>query len=392
MLGLILVFNLVGLCLLFFIVWRQSQAATGSALGTDFNDQNNRLFDRIQQALTANRREINDHLVKMTQLQKTDLEQTANRLTKQFKNLQDDNHQQLDRMRATVDEKLQSTLEKRFNESFKQVENRLRNVHQGLGEMQKLASEVGDLQRTLTNVSKRGAWGEIQLGGLLAEVLNSNQYDTNVQINPDSRERVEFAVKMPASDNKVMYLPIDAKFPLNPYQTLQVALDEGDKPKIKTARSKLATEIKKQAKTISQKYLKPPRTTNFAVLYLPTNGLFAEVISQVDLVETIHREHRVVIAGPTTILSVLSFVQMGYQALEISTRTSQVWQQMVAVREDFAGFGTLLDKASKKITEAGNSIETASRKSRTIKRQLASLQDPEIETNQIEVSAQSTKH
>ena len=351
-----------------------------------------RLVVWIDQLLRGNRRELSQSLKDSTdsldkrlnqvsRTQQNALLQISDRIEQQLKGLQRDNHQQLERMRQTVDEKLQSTLEKRFNASFRQVDEKLKILHEGLGEMKNLAGNVGDLQRTLTNVSSRGAWGEAQLGNLLAEILGPGQYETNFSTKKNSTARVEFAIKMPLKDNQAMYLPIDAKFPMTRYETLLAAIEAGDKSAIDAARKELGQHLKAEAKKISEKYLDPPRTTNFAILYLPAEGLFAEAAQEAGLIDELRRDHRVTLAGPTTISAMLGVVQIGYQTLEIQQRTGEIWTRLTALREDFSKFGVLLDKAQKKISEAGSVIETASSKQRNIGRQLnrfKAIKEPEV--------------
>ena len=334
----------------------------------------------LSQGLKDSSDSLDRRLSQVSQSQQTALSQISERIEKQLRGLQKDNNQQLERMRQTVDEKLQSTLEKRFNASFRQVDEKLKDLHKGLGEMQNLASNVGDLQRTLANVSSRGAWGEAQLGALLAEIFSPGQYETNVPTKKGSSARVEFAVRMPLKDGQVMYLPIDAKFPMTRYEALLDASEAGDKPAIESTKKELAQHLKMEAKKISDKYLDPPRTTNFAIMYLPAEGLFAEIAKEAGLIDELRRDHRVSLAGPTTISAMLGVIQIGYQTLEIQQRTGEMWNRLTVLREEFGKFGTLLDKAQKKITEAGNVIENASSKQRNIAGKLnrfKSLKEPE---------------
>ena len=338
----------------------------------------------INSANASNRRELNQSLKDSTdsidrrllavqQTQQDSLDKMTTRVEDQLRFLQKDNRSQLDKIRQTVDEKLQTTLEKRFSASFKQVDDKLKTLHEGLGEMRRLAGNVGDLQRTLTNVSSRGAWGEAQLGSLLADILNPDQYQSNFRVRESTQERVEFAVKLPLKDGQTMYLPIDAKFPLDRYEAVLAASQAGDGDRLNKARKDLVGQIKKEARSIGSKYVDPPLTTNFAILYLPAEGLFAEVVQQPGLVDEIRRQQRVVITGPTTITAVLGMVQIAYQTLAIEQRTGDIWNRLTSLREDFSKFGDLLSKAGKKITEAGNVIETAGSKQRNIAGQLNRL-------------------
>ncbi|MDQ6809166.1 MAG: DNA recombination protein RmuC [Verrucomicrobiota bacterium] len=293
-----------------------------------------------------------------------------------LKQLQEDNAQQIDKMRATVDEKLQGTLEKRLGESFKQVSDRLEQVHQGLGAMQQLASDVGGLQKVLTNVKTRGGWGEVQLGSLLEQLLTADQFARNVKTRDDSGENVEYAIKLPGGENgKPVWLPIDAKFPTEDYQRLIVAQDSGDAVAIETSMKGLETQLRKSAKDICSKYINPPNTTDFGIMFLPTEGLYAEAIRRVGLVEQVQRDCRVVFAGPTTLAALLNSLQMGFRTLAIQKRSSEVWNLLAAVKGDFGKFGDLLDGVKKKLDQAAGTIEDASRKSRTIERKLRNVQE-----------------
>jgi DNA recombination protein RmuC len=291
--------------------------------------------------------------------------------------MQADNAKQLDLMRQTVDEKLQGTLEKRLGESFKQVSERLELVHKGLGEMQTLATGVGDLKKVLTNVKTRGTWGEVQLGALLEQVLNPDQFATNVATK-DGGERVEFAIKLPGQGtdaSEMVWLPIDAKFPIEDYQRLIDAQELGDLAGVETAGKQLETRVKACAGDICRKYLNPPKTTDFAILFLPIEGLFAEVIRRTGLTEVIQRECRVVIAGPTTLWSILSSLQMGFRTLAIQQRSSEVWNLLAAVKTEWTKYGDVLDAVQKKLLQASDTIEKAKMRSRAVGRKLKDVQD-----------------
>ena len=293
-----------------------------------------------------------------------------------LKTLQDDNALRLEQMRATVDEKLQGTLEKRLGESFKQVSERLEQVYRGLGEMQNLASGVGDLKRMLTNVKTRGTWGEVQLGAMLEQVLAPDQYEANVATK-DGGERVEYAVRFPGrgDDGDPLWLPVDAKFPLEDYQRLLDAQEKADADGAETAAKQLETRIKQCAGDICKKYLNPPRTTDFGILFLPTEGLFAEVLRRTGLSETIQRQHRVIIAGPTTLWSILNSLQMGFRTLAIEKRSSEVWNLLSAVKTEWTKYGAILAKVHKKLGEASNTIEEAQKRTRVIGRKLKDVEE-----------------
>src|SRR5438477_8161759 len=257
-----------------------------------------------------------------------------------LKQLQEDNTGQLEKMRATVDEKLQGTLEKRLGESFKLVSDRLEQVHQGLGAMRQLASDVGGLQKILANVKTRGGWGEVQLGALLEQVLTADQFARNVKTREESGEHVEYAIKLPGDENGApVWLPIDAKFPTEDYQRLLSAQEQGNVPGVDEAMKSLETQLKKSAKDICQKYINPPKTTDFAIMFLPTEGLYAETIRRIGLVEQVQRDCRVIFAGPTTLAALLNSLQMGFRTLAIQKRSSEVWNLLAGVKTEFGKFG-----------------------------------------------------
>ncbi len=294
-----------------------------------------------------------------------------------LQSMQDENAKQLEQMRQTVDEKLQGTLEKRLGDSFKQVSERLEMVHKGLGEMQTLATGVGDLKKVLTNVKTRGTWGEVQLGALLEQVLNPEQFGVNVATR-DGGERVEFAIKLPGAGTDkedIVWLPIDAKFPIEDYQRLIEAQEAGDAAGVDAAGKQLEGRVKACAGDICRKYLNPPKTTDFAILFLPIEGLFAEVIRRTGLAEFIQRESRVVIAGPTTLWSILSSLQMGFRTLAIQKRSSEVWNLLAAVKTEWTKYGDVLESVQKKLEQASKTIDQAKTRSRSVGRKLRDVQD-----------------
>ena len=297
-----------------------------------------------------------------------------------LKQLQEDNTGQLEKMRATVDEKLQGTLEKRLGESFKLVSDRLEQVHQGLGAMRQLASDVGGLQKVLANVKTRGGWGEVQLGNLLEQLLTADQFSRNVQTRSDSAERVDFAIKLPGDENGApVWLPIDSKFPTEDYQRLLAAQDEGNGDQIESAMRGLETQLKKSAKEICAKYINPPRTTDFALMFLPTEGLYAEAVRRVGLVEQVQRECRVVFAGPTTLAALLNSLQMGFRTLAIQKRSSEVWNLLAGVKTEFGKFGEALSSVKDKLDQAARRMEDVDTRSRAITRKLRDVE--ELPTN-----------
>ena len=290
--------------------------------------------------------------------------------------LQEDNARKLDQMRATVDEKLQSTLELRLGESFKLVSERLEQVHRGLGEMQVLAEGVGDLKKVLTNVKTRGTWGEVQLGALLEQVLSPEQYAANVSPKGEGREVVEFAVKLPGQEGAgdVVWLPIDSKFPVEDYIRLTEAQERADRDAVEEAAKAMEARVRMCARDIRDKYIAPPKTTDFGVLFLPTEGLYAEVLRRPGLVEALQREYRVCVAGPTTLGAFLNSLRMGFRTLAIQKRSSEVWTVLSGVKTEFSKFGDVLNKVSKKLQEASNVVDKVSTRTRVIEKKLRSVE------------------
>ena len=295
--------------------------------------------------------------------------------------MRQDNAAKLDEMRKTVDENLHQTLSSRLGESFSLVNDRLEAVHKGLGEMQTLASGVGDLKRVLSNIKTRGTWGETQLGMLLDEALAPAQFDTNIAVKPGSSERVEFAIRLPGrEDGVIVHLPIDAKFPLEDYERLQAAQDGADKKLVDEATTAISQAITREAVRISSKYIAPPFTTDFAILYLPVEGLYAEVLRVPGLVEKLQRLHHVTVAGPTTLLALLNSLQMGFRTLAIEKRSGEVWRLLSQVKNEFTAFGDTLEKTQMRLRQASESIDLATRKTRVITRRLRhveSFDEPE---------------
>jgi DNA recombination protein RmuC len=293
-----------------------------------------------------------------------------------LKQLQEDNSKQIDRMRATVDEKLQGTLERRLGESFKLVSDRLEQVHQGLGAMRQLASDVGGLQKILSNVKMRGGWGEVQLGALLEQVLTQDQFARNVKTREESGEHVEFAIKLPGDENGTpVWLPIDAKFPTEDYQRLLTAQEQGDVVAVEDAMKSLETQLRRSAKDIFQKYINPPRTTDFAIMFLPTEGLYAEAIRRVGLVEQVQRDCRVVFAGPTTLAALLNSLQMGFRTLAIQKRSSEVWNLLAGVKTEFGKFGEALSAVKDKLDQAARHVDNVAVRSRAITKKLRDVEE-----------------
>ncbi|GMA58326.1 DNA recombination protein RmuC [Alicyclobacillus sacchari] len=315
-------------------------------------------------------------LADLAQLNASQLEQLREAVERRLRYLQEENSNKLEQMRMTVDEKLHQTLERRLGESFQLVSERLEQVHQGLGEMQSLAAGVGDLKKVLSNVKSRGTMGELQLETILEQILSPEQYARQVAIRQDSQERVDFAVRLPGKDDgeAPVWLPIDAKFPLDDYQRLQEAQEAGDLELLREAAKALENRMKLEAKSIHDKYIHPPMTTDFALMFLPVEGLFAEVLRRSGLWETLQREYRVIITGPTTITALLNSLQLGFRTLAIEKRSSEVWKLLGVVKSEFGKFGDVLEKTQKKLLEASNTIDKATVRSRAIERQLRSVE------------------
>ncbi|MBN1613379.1 MAG: DNA recombination protein RmuC [Deltaproteobacteria bacterium] len=373
---------------------REEIAASRQELGRtlqSFNDSVIKSLSVMNESQQKQLETFSEHLSRLTESNQHRLDVLKTVLEEKFRTLQEDNARQLDLIRATVDEKLQGTLEKRLGESFRQVSERMEQVYRGLGEMQVLAAGVGDLKRVLTNVKTRGTWGEVQLGAMLEQVLAADQYDVNVATR-DGGERVEFAIKLPGrSDDKeeIVWLPVDAKFPLEDYQRLTDAQEKADAPTAETAARQLESRIKQCAADIGNKYLNPPRTTDFGILFLPTEGLFAEVIGRRGLAEYVQREHRVMIAGPTTLWSLLNSLQMGFRTLAIEKRSSEVWNLLSAVKTEWTKYGEILNLVQKKLNEASDTIEKARTRSRVIGRKLRSVQELPADRSEALIMADS---
>ena len=366
-----------------FLILKSKNTDNTAELIKELDKIQAKLENSIKQDFSLNRQELNGSFnnfsIKLDKLItgiSTNLNQVRESIEKRLELIQKDNSVQLEKMRVTVDEKLQSTLEKRLGESFKQVSTQLESVYKGLGEMQTLAVGVGDLKKVLSNVKIRGTWGEVQLNSLLEQILTNDQYDKNVAVKSGSADRVEFAIRLPGKDdeNKQCWLPIDSKFPLEDYQNLIKAQDAVDLAQIEISSKALENRVKTEAKYIFDKYIDPPHTTDFAILYLPIEGLYAEITQKQALVDTLQRQYRVTIAGPNTIAALLNSLQMGFRTLVIEKRSSEVWSVLGTIKKEFGLFGDLLVKTKKKLQEATNTIDSASSKSRTITSKLNKVQ------------------
>ena len=339
---------------------------------------------RIQQTQLEG---MTKQLKELTDSNRGALDRIRNTFDSRVKELQDGNEKKLDEMRKTVDEKLHDTLEKRLGESFKLVSDRLEAVHKGLGEMQNLATGVGDLKRVLTNVKVRGTWAEVQLGAILEQILTPEQYEKNVGVKADSSERVEYAVRLPGpkdDPNACVWLPIDSKFPQEDYVRLQEAAEKADLDAVQTATDALSRTVRAAAKDIHDKYVNPPSTTDFGIMFLATEGLYAEVLRQPALVEDLQQRYRVVVAGPTTLAAILSSLRMGFQTLAIEQRAAEVWRVLGAIKTEFGKFGDVLDKVKRQLNTASRTIEDTGVRSRAIERKLRLVEQlPEAEASEV---------
>ncbi|PRB70044.1 DNA recombination protein RmuC [Arthrobacter sp. MYb213] len=365
--------------------------ATHGELRQDLGAQRGELRESLGEVRRDNearletiRATVDDKISSLSQSNRLMHSQLQAALREELELLRVGNEAKLEKMRETVDEKLQGTLEKRLGESFELVSKRLEMVQQGLGEMQNLAADVGGLKRVLTNVKSRGTWGEVQLSRQLEDILTAEQYAQNVVIKPETRDSVEFAVKMPGHDETPVYLPIDSKLPQEDYERLLDAQESGDKEAIEKASKALDRAIVEQAKLISSKYIAPPYSTDFAIMYLPTEGLFAEVVRRPGLASKLQTEHRVLVTGPTTLMSLLNSLQMGFRTLAIEARSSEVWQVLSAAKAEFRKYGDVWDKLGKQLSAAQNTVQSAGTRTRAVERTLREVEnlpdEPVLET------------
>ncbi|WP_418544916.1 DNA recombination protein RmuC [Phascolarctobacterium faecium] len=364
---------------IFIMLWRllQTRRQQGQELGAEVNSQLERLERRFYENVRDLRSEQNTLARAARMESQAASDRLGEQLDKKLEKLTESTAANLEQIRLTVDEKLQSTLERRLGESFQQVSLRLEQVHRGLGEMQTLAGGVGDLKRILSNVKNRGIWGEMQLGVLLRDLLAPEQFAENVAVKQGTAERVEFALKLPGSKDETVWLPIDAKFPQEDFQRLLEAREQADTAAADIALKQLERRLKSEARDIQNKYLCPPQTTDFAIMYLPIEGLFAEAVNLPGLLDELQRTYRVCVAGPTTLAALLNSLQMGFKTLAIEKRTGEVWRTIAAVKQDFVTFSLLLDKTKKKLQEASGHIDAAARRSRVINKRLDGRKDEE---------------
>ena len=365
-----IILGAVNILLLLVLIFRKSSSKDYDAEFKKLDERmirieaaTDKLAPKIEGEFRENRKEIAENL---QNVQKT--------VDTRVKNLQEENTKKLEEMRETVDEKLKASVEKRFNESFKSISTQLTQVYQGLGEMKNLANGVGDLKKVMEGVKTRGIYGEVQLGSIISDILTKNQYEENIATKKGSSDRVEFAVKMPGKTDETVYLPIDSKFPVENYSRLIAAYDDGSKEEIEKYRKALSVDVKEQAKKISTKYIDPPATTAFAMMFVPTESLYAEILRIPGLSDEIRQKYNISIASPSTLPVVLSGLLMGFRTVAIEQRSSEVWQVLGAVKTQFGKFGDLLDATKKKLMESANKIDSAAVTSRQIERKLKNVE------------------
>jgi DNA recombination protein RmuC len=371
-----LVLGLIGGGLIVAVIVLVARRGSGGDVETELVKRLDTIDRGLRDEFSRNREEAGAAAKNQREELTKSLESVRSIVDLRLKQLQEDNSKQIDKMRATVDEKLQGTLEKRLGESFKLVSDRLEQVHQGLGAMQQLASDVGGLQRVLTNVKTRGGWSEWQLGVLLEEMLTREQFAKNMKTRDDTDERVEFAIKLPGDENGApVWLPIDAKFPMEHYERLAAAQEDGDLAAVEAAMRALETQLKRCAKDICDKYINPPKTTDFALMFLPSEGLYAEAVRRVGLVQNVQRDCRVSFVGPTTLAALLNSLQMGFRTLAIQKRSSEVWNLLATVKTEFGKFGEALSGVKEKLDQAARKIEDVDVRSRAITKKLRDVEE-----------------
>ena len=357
----VLIVSILNFLLLIYLLTKKSERSDGKF---------ERNFEKIIEKLVR----IEGDVDKISPKIDENFRENRKEITENFRNIQNSNEKKLEQMRETVDEKLQSTVEKRFNASFATISKQLTQVYEGLGEMKNLANGVGDLKKVMEGVKTRGIYGEVQLRAIIQDMLTKAQYEENIITKKGSQDRVEFAIKMPGKDEKSVFLPVDSKFPIENYSRLIEAYDKGEKNAISVLRKALADDIKTQAKKISTKYLDPPMTTDFGIMFLPTESLYAEILRIPGLSEEIRQKYNIVVTSPSTLPVILSGLLMGFRTLAIEKRSSEVWQILGAVKSQFGKFGDLLDAVQKKLTESAHKIDDASKASRRIERSLKNVE------------------
>lgn len=374
---------IVLLIILIVLVLRNTTTDKSSLLTKSFEErlirmegEVNKINPAIDKNFRENRKEISENLERMQNVNVKNMELLRSSNEKKLEQMRMGNEQSLEKMRETVDEKLKSSVEKRFNESFKSISAQLTQVYQGLGEMKNLATGVGDLKKVMEGVKTRGIYGEVQLGAIIEDILNQSQYEENVITKKGSSDRVEFAIKMPGKDGEnLVYLPVDSKFPVENYSRLIAAYDNGDKVEIEKFSKALAADVKEQAKKISTKYLDPPMTTDFGIMFVPTESLYAEILRIPGLSDEIRQKFHVSVTSPSTLPVALNGLLMGFKTVAIEKRSAEVWQTLGAVKTQFGKFSDLLEGVQKKLQESANKIESAKTTSRQIERKLKNVEE-----------------
>lgn len=390
----IAILSAISLLLILFTLFRVQSTSGNNDLKGEFRlsrEESSNSAQALRQEVSASIQGVNKTLIESIQdigeKNERSMERMRNALNERVKELQESNEKKLEEMRRTVDEKLHETLEKRLSESFKNVSEELQKVYTGLGEMKTLATGVGDLKKVLTNVKTRGTWAEVQLGAILEQILTQSQFEKNVKVVPTSDELVEFAVKIPGPDGgnqACVWLPIDSKFPQEDYLRLQAAAESGDKEEVKKAEGALKTALDKAAKDIATKYIAPPHSTDFAIMFLGTEGLYAEALRIPGLQESLQQKYRVVIAGPTTVSAILNSLRMGFQALAFEQRATEVWKVLGAVKTEFSKFGGVLDRVKKQLQTVSNTIDETGVRTRAIEKSLRNVAElPESESTDL---------
>ena len=382
MIEILLTILIIAVSILLFLQFQNKQSPTNVKFETSLDEKIKRIHDELgrnrdesSKSSKEDRQELSKTLNQFEEKFGKNLKEIKDTVNNQLKDIRDDNTKQLDKMRETVDEKLQKTLEKRIGESFKLVSERLEEVHKGLGEMQNIATGVGDLKKVLSNVKTKGVFGEYQLGNILEQILTPDQYGNNVATNPDYNGSVEYAVKMPGNDDSTLWLPIDSKFPTESYETLQSMYEKSDKDAIDDARKKLIRAIESFAKDISSKYISPPNTTDFAIMFLPFESLFAEILREPGIMETLRQKHKIALTGPTTLSALLNSLQMGFRTLLVQERSSEVWNILSGVKSEFSTFGNHLSKVQTQLKTASSSLENLqSTRTRAMERKLRDVE------------------
>ncbi len=364
----IIVILVLILCVQLYLVFAKKDGSNNSELRRDISTELKNTREEINNVLGA-------RIDNLTQVNEAKLENIRKSVEDRLTHIEKENSIKLEKMRETVDEKLTSTLEKRLGESFKQVSDQLQSVYKGLGEMQTLANGVGDLKKVLTNVKARGTWGEVQLSALLEQFLTPEQYSANVKIKKRSNDFVEFAIKIPSKvEGEIVLLPVDSKYPVEDYERLLKAEDDGDVAQIERARKDLEKSIKVFAGQIRDKYIDPPYTTDFGIMFLPTESLYCEVLRNTSLCQTLQQEYHISVTGPTTFSALINSLQMGFRTLAVQKQTSEVWNILGKVKTEFGKFGLLLDKTNRKLEEVSNTMKLASAKTRNIQNKLNKVQ------------------